>query len=215
MRWALNGLYQTGLGDRVYGPTLMLRLCDRAAQTKLPIYLYGSRPEVLEALQNRLQKKFPALVIAGTKPSQFRQISDVEQDTVLKSIRDSGARIVFVGLGCPRQEIWAYEVRDRLGIPAIAVGAAFDFHAGLLPQAPTWMQRSGLEWLFRLIQEPKRLWQRYLVFNSLYVLGFNLQYLRLKAFQPQPLPNSPAITAKNWIGLKLRKIFLVFIKTRA
>ncbi|MDA0266743.1 MAG: WecB/TagA/CpsF family glycosyltransferase, partial [Cyanobacteria bacterium] len=188
VRWALNLLYQVGLNDRVYGPTLMLKLCERAAQHHIPIYLYGSRPEVLQALPHRLQHMFPQLIIAGMQPSDRRQVSEQEQATIIESIRATGAQLVFVGLGCPRQEIWVYENRDRLSMPAIAVGAAFDFHAGLIPQAPPWMQKRGLEWLFRLLQEPRRLWRRYIFFNPLYIFCFTLQYLRLKSFAPSQVP---------------------------
>jgi exopolysaccharide biosynthesis WecB/TagA/CpsF family protein len=185
VRWALNGLYKAGLPDRVYGPTLMLKVCDRAAQVGLPIYLYGSQPQVLEALQGNLQKRFPQLVVAGCQPSKFRQVSEQEQAEIAEGIRASGAAIVFVGLGCPRQEVWVYENRDLIGLPCLAVGAAFDFHAGLLPQAPAWMQKRGLEWLFRMIQEPGRLWQRYVFLNPAYVALLLLQVLRLKRFEPQ------------------------------
>lgn len=192
VRWALNLLYDVGLNERVYGPTLMLKLCERAAQDHIPIYLYGSRPEVLAALPSRLQQQFPNLIIAGIKPSDRRQVSEPEQEAIIESIRATGAKLVFVGLGCPRQEIWAYENRDRLSMPAIAVGAAFDFHAGLIPQAPPWMQTRGLEWLFRLSQEPQRLWRRYLLLNPLYIWYFALQYLRLKTFPPsQTAPKYP------------------------
>lgn len=182
VRWALNLLYGTGLKERVYGPTLMLKICDRAAQEAVPIFLYGSQPEVLQALAANLHRRFPALIIAGMQPSRFCQISASEQRQIAEEIRASGAQITFVGLGCPRQEVWVYENRDLLGMPAIAVGAAFDFHAGLLPQAPGWMQRRGLEWLFRLKQEPGRLWQRYVMLNPLYVFLLSLQFLKLRRF---------------------------------
>jgi N-acetylglucosaminyldiphosphoundecaprenol N-acetyl-beta-D-mannosaminyltransferase len=184
VRWALNILYKVGLKDRVYGPTLMLKICDRAAQEGLPIYLYGSQPEVLEALSKNLCDRFSGLRIAGIQPSRFRQVSEAEQIEIAKTISDSGAQIVFVGLGCPRQEVWVYENQSFLKMPTLAVGAAFDFHAGLLPQAPAWMQKQGLEWLFRLIQEPKRLWKRYLYLNPLYLWNLNLQILNLKNFAP-------------------------------
>lgn len=192
VRWALNLLYKVGLKDRVYGPTLMLKLCERAAQTQVPIYLYGSRPEVVAVLPSRLQQQFPTLVIAGVQPSDRRQVSEQEQEAIVESIRATGAKLVFVGLGCPRQEIWVYENRDRLSMPAVAVGAAFDFHAGLIPQAPPWMQKRGLEWLFRLRQEPQRLWKRYMVLNPLYIGCFALQYFHLKAFTPSQIaPKHP------------------------
>jgi N-acetylglucosaminyldiphosphoundecaprenol N-acetyl-beta-D-mannosaminyltransferase len=169
VRWALRWLHGVRLGDRVRGPTLMLRLCEHAAREGLPVYLYGSRAETLQRLRERLQRRIPALTIAGTTPSAFRCLSDPEHRDVLERIRSSGARIAFVGLGCPRQEIFTFENRLLLELPVVAVGAAFDFHAGTLPEAPEWVQRSGLEWLFRLASEPRRLWRRYLLLNPLYL----------------------------------------------
>ncbi len=169
VRWALNLLHRAGLRDRVYGPALTLAICERAAEAGLPIFLYGSRPEVLEALQTGLTRRFPALRIAGMMPSKFRRIGADEKRRVAEEVRASGARIVLLGLGCPRQEVWAYEYREALCMPVIAVGAAFDFHAGVLAQAPRWMQRAGLEWAFRLGCEPLRLWRRYLFLNPYYL----------------------------------------------
>lgn len=165
VRWALRLVHKEHLSNRVYGPDLMLKICEDAAAQAQPIYLYGSKQEVLERLSARLTELFPNLTIAGASPSRFRQVSDEENAEILKEIRRSGARIVFVGLGCPRQEVWAFENTPELSLPVLAVGAAFDFHAGLLPQAPAWMQDRGLEWLFRLVQEPRRLWRRYLILN--------------------------------------------------
>jgi exopolysaccharide biosynthesis WecB/TagA/CpsF family protein len=185
VRWALNWLYGANMGDRVYGPTLMLKLCERAAQESLPIYLYGSRPETLGALCRNLQTKFPHLKIVGFHSSFFRQLSAPEKIAIIQTIQDSGAALVFVGLGCPRQEIWLYEYQQAIPLPKIAVGAAFDFHAGVLSQAPVQWQQWGLEWLYRLIQEPKRLWKRYVVYNSLYLCLLLLQGLKLKIPSPQ------------------------------
>ena len=112
---------------------------------------------------------YPALTIAGTQASQFKQLTPTEQESALEAIKASGAQIVFAGLGCPRQEVWAYENRSHLTVPILAVGAAFDFHAGTLDQAPSWMQSSGLEWVFRLLKEPTRLWKRYMILNPLYL----------------------------------------------
>lgn len=184
VRWALNLLHGTALTDRVYGPTLTLKVCEAAAREGLPLYLYGSRPEVLESLTKNLTRRFPALQIAGSQPSRFRQVSAAEKEEIAREIRESGAAIVLVGLGCPRQETWAYEYRELLGMPILAVGAAFDFHAGTLPQAPAWLQRWGLEWLFRLVQEPGRLWKRYAYLNPLFLGMLALQLLRLRAFSP-------------------------------
>ncbi len=184
VRWAMNLLHRAGLRDRVYGPTLMLRVCERAAAAGLPMYLYGSRAETIAALAGRLRARFPNLLIAGSQPGRFRQVSAAEADAIAAGIRASGARIVFVALGCPRQEVWAYENRERLGVPIVAVGAAFDFHAGTVPQAPPRWQALGLEWLFRLLREPRRLWRRYVFLNPLYVVLVALQWSRLRRFPP-------------------------------
>ncbi len=182
VRWALNLLYKTNLSDRVYGPTLMLKVCEEAAKQGLPIYLYGSRPQVLAALEENLSARFPNLKIAGSQPSRFRQVTHEEKLEIAQEIKSSGAAITFVGLGCPRQETWVYEYRDLLPMPLLAVGAAFDFHAGLLPQAPPKMQKHGLEWLYRLIQEPKRLWRRYAYLNPLFLWYLLLQRTKLRHF---------------------------------
>jgi N-acetylglucosaminyldiphosphoundecaprenol N-acetyl-beta-D-mannosaminyltransferase len=183
VRWVLNGLYGAGLRDRVYGPNLTLRLCARAAKESLPIYFYGSTPDVLESLKRSLQVKFSGIIIAGMEPSKFRRLEPAEKHEVAERIRSSGASIVFVGLGCPRQEVFAYEFRSVLPMPILAVGAAFPFLAGLIPQAPRWMQDAGLEWLFRLASEPRRLWRRYLYLNPAYVCLVALQALRISRFR--------------------------------
>lgn len=184
VRWALNWLYRTGLAERTPGPMLMLEICDRAAQELLPIYLYGSKPDVIAALTKNLKAMFPKLIIAGVQPSQFRNVSPEEKEKISQQICESGAAIVFVGLGCPRQEVWVYEYRNTLPMPIIAVGAAFDFHAGRLSRAPIWMQQSGWEWFYRLSCEPMRLWKRYVFLNPLYLLLLTLQMLKLKKFDP-------------------------------
>ena len=188
VRWALDWLYQKRLPDRVYGPNLTLRVAKSLAQQGLSIYLYGSKPETLDKLAVNLRKLFPNLKIAGVEPSKFRKLSDSERLELVERITSSGASAVFLGLGCPRQETWAYEYRNLLNMPILAVGAAFDFHAGTLPQAPLWMQDAGLEWLYRLLQEPERLWKRYLLLNPLYLWNILLQYLGWKKFVPT-MPN--------------------------
>lgn len=185
VRWALNFLYHTGLSDRVYGPALMLKICEQSAKLGLPIYLYGSSSSVITDLSRNLRSMFPELIIAGTQPSRFRQISIDEKKATIKEIQNSGAAITFVGLGCPRQEVWVYEYKDDLSMPLIAVGAAFDFHAGTLAQASPVLQKAGLEWLYRLIREPRRLWKRYAFLNPLYIALLTLQVLSLKRFDPQ------------------------------
>jgi exopolysaccharide biosynthesis WecB/TagA/CpsF family protein len=160
----------------------MLKLCERCAKEGLPIYLYGSNQEVLSKLRTRLQSSFPSLTIAGSQPSRFRKVSAEEKKEIVQTIRDSGARVVFAGLGCPRQEVWAYEYREALSLPVIAVGAAFDFHAGTVPQAPATLQRAGLEWAYRLSKEPTRLWRRYALLNPLYIAMITAQATGLKRF---------------------------------
>ncbi len=188
VRWALRLLYGVRLADRVYGPRLTLELCRRMAEEALPAFFYGSTPAVLERLQTNLLRQFPALRIAGAMPSRFRRLTPAERDEVVQTIRGSGAAVTFVGLGCPRQEVWAYEFRGPLSMPVLAVGAAFDFHAGRLAQAPAWMQRRGLEWAFRLAAEPRRLWRRYLLLNPAYLTLLALQRLRLVQLRPGPMP---------------------------
>ena len=184
VRWALRLLYGINLPDRVYGPNIMLKVLEAAASRRLPVFFYGSKPETLNRLVANVCSRFPALLIAGALPSRFRRLSREEKSSVADEIKRSGAKLVFVGLGCPRQETWAFEYCALLNIPIIAVGAAFDFHAGNLRQAPSQWQRLGLEWLFRLIQEPQRLWRRYLLLNSLYLYNLFLQCTRLKRFTP-------------------------------
>jgi len=185
VRWVLNWLYRTRLSDRVYGPNLTRRLCARAAKEHLPIYFYGSTPEILEALRQSLEKEYPEIVIAGMEPSKFRCLTPSEKQGLTSRIRASGASLLFVGLGCPRQEVFAYEFRDALEMPVLAVGAAFPFLAGLTPQAPRWMQDRGLEWLFRLASEPRRLWRRYLYLNPAYAFLVALQALGISRFQTE------------------------------
>ena len=184
VRWALNWLYRTGLPDRVYGPRLMLEICRRAADQGIPIFLFGCDDPMLATLRHRLQEMFPALRIVGTRPSRFRTLSPGERHDLIADISSSGAQLAFVGIGCPRQEVFVYELRNELPMPLIAVGAAFAFHARQLPQAPSWMQRAGLEWLFRLAKEPKRLWRRYVLLNPLYLCLLAMQRLGIYRIDP-------------------------------
>ncbi|MEZ4682177.1 MAG: WecB/TagA/CpsF family glycosyltransferase [Caldilineaceae bacterium] len=182
VRWALNWLHGLHLTDRVYGPTLTLKVCECAAREGLSIYLYGSRTEVLKKLSANLCQRFPGLRIAGSQPSLFRQVTDAEKRKIAETIVASGASIVLVGLGCPRQEVWIYEYRNLINLPMLAVGAAFDFHAGTQSQAPALLQKYGLEWFYRLVHEPRRLWKRYLLLNPLYLTLVAKQMLHLQEF---------------------------------
>ncbi len=170
MRW-LGARYQ----PRVYGPDLMLAWCDRATQTNQPVYLYGSTPETLQRLSERLRQIFPDLIIAGMHSPPFRALTAEEEEEDLARIQRSGATVVFVGLGCPKQEEWMYRQMGKLNAVMIGVGAAFKFHSGEVAQAPHWMMKFSLEWLFRLIKEPRRLWSRYLLTNTAFIFLFAIQ----------------------------------------
>jgi N-acetylglucosaminyldiphosphoundecaprenol N-acetyl-beta-D-mannosaminyltransferase len=170
VRWALNGFYQTRLSDRVYGPELMLRMCAAAAEKGIGIFLYGGNSDVIQKLEQNLQRSFPSLKISGSESPPFRALSEFEDREIVHRINQSGAGIVFIGLGCPKQEIFAAEHSRSIHAVQVCVGAAFDLHAGAKEMAPRWMQRIGLEWLFRLGQEPARLWRRYLIANTFFIL---------------------------------------------
>ncbi len=156
--------------QRVYGPTLMLHILEAAARQNIPIGFYGSSPKVLETLQNKLKKKYPNLNITYVYSPPFRETTQLEDQEIISQINASGARILFIGLGCPKQEKWMAEHRGKINAVMLGVGAAFDFHAGVKSQAPAWMQKNGLEWLHRLITEPRRLWRRYLYHNPRFII---------------------------------------------
>jgi N-acetylglucosaminyldiphosphoundecaprenol N-acetyl-beta-D-mannosaminyltransferase len=171
--------------SRISGPDLMWALCKRAAAENLPVFCYGSTESTLALLQARLQQAFPALRMTMESPP-FRALSVEEDAAAVDRINTSGAGIVFVGLGCPKQERWMTEHRGqdvldesplRVKAVMIGVGAAFDFHAGTVQRAPEWMRNNGLEWLHRLASEPGRLWKRYLVTNTLFIVGAARQLL--------------------------------------
>lgn len=184
VRWGLNLLHSTGLKNRVYGPNLMLKTCEAAAEENIPIFLFGGDLDLLEELSESLTERYPSLNIVGITPSKFRKLSPDEKLELVEEINASGAAITFVGLGCPRQEVFAYEFKEHLKMPVIAVGAAYSFHAGRTSQAPAILQSMGLEWLFRFFCEPTRLWKRYAYLNPYYLGLLACQYMRLKSFDP-------------------------------
>jgi exopolysaccharide biosynthesis WecB/TagA/CpsF family protein len=201
VRWALNMIHSAKLRQRVYGPELMLRLCEAAAQEKIGIYLYGGTPDSLARLQKNLLQRIPDLAISGLESPPFRPLTPDEDSAVVARIRDSGAGLVFIGLGCPKQDHFAADHRDQIQAVQVCVGAAFDFHAGIVPMAPPWMQKRGLEWLFRLCREPRRLWRRYLVTNTQFALkltwALGTRFLAdntLPSDAELPFPVSPAHT---------------------
>ena len=177
--WALR-LLGHRRATRVYGPDLMAHFCARATRTRTPMYLYGGRtPEALELLEGRLRERFPGLNIVGGYSPPFRDLTPEEEERIASEIDRSGAAVVWVGTGQPKQEKWMLHMRPRLRAPLlVGVGAAFDFHAGLVRQAPPWMQRMGLEWAYRLSREPRRLWRRYARYNPRFVAAFAAQYAR-------------------------------------
>jgi exopolysaccharide biosynthesis WecB/TagA/CpsF family protein len=179
VRWALNRIHHCRLPDRVYGPELTVRLCQAAAKENVPVFLFGTTEQLLDEFAAQLREKAVGLKIAGRRASRFRTLSRQERDELATEIKTSGAGLCFVGLGCPRQEVFVYEMRDHIDMPLVAVGAAFAMHAGALRQAPGWMQRCGLEWLFRLSREPRRLWKRYMTTNPAFATLATLQKLGL------------------------------------
>jgi exopolysaccharide biosynthesis WecB/TagA/CpsF family protein len=191
VRWALNWLFSADLAERVYGPGLMIDLCEAAAAGGIPVFLYGSTDEVLDGLTRNLTNLFPDLEIAGVSPSAFGPLDRAAQEEVAGRIGESGARLCFVGTGCPRQEMFAERIAPMVGTPVVAVGAAFDFHAGSKAMAPGWMQAAGLEWLFRLSREPRRLWRRYLTLNPAYLLLLLGQRLGLPVSRKSSENRSP------------------------
>jgi N-acetylglucosaminyldiphosphoundecaprenol N-acetyl-beta-D-mannosaminyltransferase len=174
--WAMNALGES-LRDRVYGPELMARACARAAATGQRFYLYGGRDQdALTELELSLHRRFPGLNIVGSYSPPFRTLTTEERTAVAEEINASEADVVWVGIGVPKQEKWMAAMRPYLEPPVlVGVGAAFDFLAGLVPQAPPWLQKAGLEWSFRLAQEPRRLWRRYLRYNPRFVAAFARQ----------------------------------------
>ncbi|HEV7772174.1 MAG TPA: WecB/TagA/CpsF family glycosyltransferase [Conexibacter sp.] len=177
LAWALRKLGHD-IDARVYGPELMERACARAAQSGQRHYLYGGRDDkALAQLVANLLHHHPELQLAGGYSPPFRTLAEAELDEIAARINAARPDVVWVGIGVPKQEKWMAAMRDRLDAPVlVGVGAAFDFHAGLIPQAPAWMQRRGLEWLFRLMQEPRRLWRRYARHNPRFVAGFARQW---------------------------------------
>jgi N-acetylglucosaminyldiphosphoundecaprenol N-acetyl-beta-D-mannosaminyltransferase len=175
--WALR-LFGLRAASRVYGPTLTGHILARAARDGVPVGFYGGTRDVLGRMIEVSRARYPQLQVAYTHAPPFRTLSEEEDLAVVDDINASGARILFVGLGCPKQERWMAAHQGRIHAVMLGVGAAFDFLAGTKPQAPAWMQRVGLEWLFRLATEPRRLWRRYLYHNPRFVALLTGQYVR-------------------------------------
>lgn len=172
VRWAMNALHDTALADRVYGPDLTWHVLERSAELGLGVYLFGSTPETAEGFAAEIRRRLPSSKVVGVQPDRFRDATEEEDEDDIRRINNSGAGVVLVGRGCPRQERWVADHLGKVNAAMLAVGAAFDYGAGTLTPPPAWMQRVGLQWLFRLGQEPRRLLRRYVVTNSKFVLMF-------------------------------------------
>jgi N-acetylglucosaminyldiphosphoundecaprenol N-acetyl-beta-D-mannosaminyltransferase len=169
------------LRRRVYGPELMTSFCEISVERGYRHFLYGGAPGVAEKLAGELSAQFPGLVIAGTYSPPFRPVTSEEDAEIMRTISAAQPDVLWVGLSTPKQERWMDAHRNLLKIPVlVGVGAAFDIHSGLKKQAPAWMQENGLEWLFRLVQEPKRLWRRYILYGSEFLFLVTLDLLRLR-----------------------------------
>lgn len=175
--WGLR-LLGAKRASRVYGPDLTPLICERAAAEGIPVGFYGSSEKVLSSMVARLVERYPELQVAYRHSPPFRPLSDEEIAGELAAIHDSGAKIIFVGLGCPKQERWMHARRGEVDAVMLGVGAAFDYVAQTKAQAPDWVQRLGLEWLFRMVTEPRRLWRRYLYHNPRFVGHFSAQLVR-------------------------------------
>lgn len=173
------------LNRRVYGPELMLAFCKETAGEGYRHFFYGGRAGVPESLALALQSEIPNLQVAGTLSPPFRPLTSQEDAEVVAAINAANPEVLWVGLGTPKQEIWMNQHRGRLRVPVVVtVGAAFDINSGLKEQAPAWMRENGLEWLFRLAQEPKRLWRRYIVYGSEFVLRLGLDLIGIRGHAP-------------------------------
>lgn len=171
----LLGIYDQ---QRVYGPTLTLQVCEYAANAVIPIGLYGGTEESLSAFEIFLKQHYPGISIVCSVAPPFRQLTNAEDAEYTRMIVKSGARILFVGIGCPKQEKWMAAHKDIIPAVMIGVGAAFDFHSGRIRQSPALLQRLGLEWLFRFFMEPRRLWKRYLKHNPRFLVLFIIQIIQ-------------------------------------
>jgi N-acetylglucosaminyldiphosphoundecaprenol N-acetyl-beta-D-mannosaminyltransferase len=177
----LGRLHGYILKRRVYGPDLMFEFLKLSEVKGYSHFFYGSSPKILDLLVNNLRKKFPSLNIAGSYSPPFRKLSEEEEKEVIDSINKACPDILWVGLGTPKQQLWMYDYKDRVKVPVMAgVGAAFDFFARTTPHAPRWIRDNGFEWLFRFLVEPRRLWKRYLVGNTIFIWIFLKEFIKVR-----------------------------------
>ena len=199
--WMLRQLGATDQ-ERINGPDLMWRYFAAEAPKGGKVYFYGGSPEALRLLMARVQQEFPGLQVVGMRSPPYRALTPAEDAEDVERINASGAEVVFVGLGCPKQELWMADHCGRVNAVMIGVGAAFDFHAGLQPRAPEWMQRHALEWFYRLCREPRRLWRRYLFTNVPFLFMAAGQWLssRLTGARPAAKPSIEAAVPDELVG---------------
>lgn len=179
LRWAMNLLHLAPVREQITGPALTLAICERAGLEGLPIYLYGSRRKALAALTRNLEAVCPGLRVAGSRPALNRGMTEEERWEIVRDIRESGARLLFLGLESPEREVWIFEMRKFLPMPMLAVGGALELHAGVRKQPPAWMKEHGLAWLHRFWQAPLAQTRRYLWQNPLFLGLITLQRLGL------------------------------------
>jgi N-acetylglucosaminyldiphosphoundecaprenol N-acetyl-beta-D-mannosaminyltransferase len=178
--WAMRS-WGAEIKDRVYGPDFFELCMSKSVESGFKHFLYGSTENTLEKLETNLKNKFENINISGSYSPPFRPLTSEEEEAVILKINDSGANIVWIGLGAPKQEVFVDKIAEKLNAPVVvAIGAAFDFHAGTVKQAPDWMQDHGLEWLYRLVQEPRRLWFRYCYYNPLFVIKYLIEKIKGK-----------------------------------
>jgi exopolysaccharide biosynthesis WecB/TagA/CpsF family protein len=175
VRLALNYLHKIRLRERVCGPELLPRICKAAADADIGVYLYGAAETTVTRLRDALVERCPGLRVVGCEPGMYHELTGEEEAALIGRMRRSGAGIIFIGLGYPRQERFAHAHRDALAAVQVCVGAAFDFSAGTKSRAPVWMQNHGLEWFYRLVQEPRRMYRRYLISVPRFVVRVLLQ----------------------------------------
>lgn len=179
----MQKLQGAGEANRVRANDLMIALCEYAAQNDLTVGFYGGKQEVIDAIKARAARELPDLRIVYAFSPPFRPLSDAEDAEIVAEINRANPDILFMGLGCPKQENWMAAHKDRLRTVMLGVGASFDFYAGNVKESPEWLGKLGLEWLYRLTQEPKRLWRRYLILNPRFMFQATLQLLKLKKFE--------------------------------
>jgi len=173
--WA-SRLLGNPLPGRVNGTDLMYKLLERANEKGYRIFLFGAKEEVLQKVLQKIRTEYPGVQIAGSHDGYF---TDAEEPSIVRKIRKSQADILFIAFGTPKKEVWVKRYLSAMDVPVVhGVGGSFDVLAGVVPRAPLWMQRNGLEWLFRLLQEPRRMWRRYLVTNTLFLVLFLREWFR-------------------------------------